>query len=417
MKRIIFILLTLCVSTSLGKAQADFPLDTVIKMDYMYYCMFDSLEVICLSSWWESEPNGKYLFVNKHAIDSTGVQTRSIPIYFDGEIYFNADRIERDLEIKKYNLKQVKYCRNGDLKEFYFKFHHDNGFNQFYIVELPYTSINIVKLPSGEKYQFIDLIDIVEKENFDGKLYPIEEISDVFFLTPQKVILKLCLFDEIGTDCINEKFYVCENNTKYEITKKIFMEYDKENYIKNSHIEFFSITDNIFRFRYNLMPKYPIYKEIITSKIFDENFNFISNVLNFSNIFIKGINIQKNKLQYYFLSSQLNDGKEVIVPYKFLPKLDIAMYKVYNNNLLTDEDVKGLGKYELGILRNLIFAKHNYAFDSEFYQAYFNLYEFYNNENMKSSRTKDINNKLTEMDKKNLEIIKNKEKLISIVKK
>jgi len=74
--------------------------------------------------------------------------------------------------------------------------------------------------------------------------------------------------------------------------------------------------------------------------------------------------------------------------------------------MLKKEDLKGFGKYELGILRNLIFAKYNYAFSSEFYQAYFNLYEFYGNKEAQKSRVKDVNNKLTETDKANIKLIK-----------
>ncbi|MCB9002687.1 MAG: YARHG domain-containing protein, partial [Bacteroidales bacterium] len=96
-----------------------------------------------------------------------------------------------------------------------------------------------------------------------------------------------------------------------------------------------------------------------------------------------------------------------------IPKLDIAMYKAYNDTLLTNDEVAGFGKYELGILRNLIFAKHNYDFSTEFYQAYFNLYAFYNNEEMRKTRTKDVNGKLTETDKANLKLIKEQEAKIS----
>ena len=149
----------------------------------------------------------------------------------------------------------------------------------------------------------------------------------------------------------------------------------------------------------------------------DDNLKFLSEVLHigsddiyaFSTISQIGINLQKGKIENYFLKSELNNGTEVIIPYKFIPRLDIAMYKAYNDTLLTNDEIVDFDQYEFGILRNLIFAKHNYDFSTEFYQAYFNLYAFYNDPEMRKSRTKDVNGKLTESDKANLKLIKEQE--------
>ena len=86
------------------------------------------------------------------------------------------------------------------------------------------------------------------------------------------------------------------------------------------------------------------------------------------------------------------------------------MYKAHQNERLTKDDIKGLDLYSLGILRNSIFAKYNYAFNSEFYQAYFNLFAFYNHYEKKGKRTKNVDDKLTETDKANVAFILNAEK-------
>lgn len=151
------------------------------------------------------------------------------------------------------------------------------------------------------------------------------------------------------------------------------------------------------------------YQQLHKNRLFDESVNFISELL-FIEPSIAGVNIQEGELQNHFLRSFLNNEEKVIIPYKFIPQLDLAMNKAYNNKGLTKEDLKGFGEYELGILRNLIFAKYNYDFSSEFYQAYFNLYAFYNAPDMHNSRTKDVNGKLTGADKANLELIKGMEK-------
>jgi hypothetical protein len=124
-----------------------------------------------------------------------------------------------------------------------------------------------------------------------------------------------------------------------------------------------------------------------------------------------GINMQQGKILQYFMFSYLNDDDKnsVIVPYVFSPRLDILMYSVYHNKELKKEELKGLEKYELGILRNLIFAKYNYAFSSEFYQAYFNLYEFYDEVGSRTSRVKNVDDKLTETDKANIKCIRETE--------
>jgi hypothetical protein len=139
------------------------------------------------------------------------------------------------------------------------------------------------------------------------------------------------------------------------------------------------------------------------------NIKFIKNVEENGRIRnLAGVNQQQGKIIQYFMYSYLdNDDKnEVIVPYIFSPRLDILMYNVYNSKILDKEDIKGLGKYELGILRNVIFAKYNYAFSSEFYQAYFNLYEFYGDWQKRKTRAKDVSQLLTEADKENIKFLK-----------
>jgi hypothetical protein len=221
-------------------------------------------------------------------------------------------------------------------------------------------------------------------------------------------------------------FLVKEPQNIVEITKKIYPKTDTGDRITKciSNIEFVSnngkyIKDNCDFGIYNYGKQTNTFEKV--SRLFDSDFNYLGNLLRMRPLSSNGVNMQNGKIQNYFLSSitDIKDStkryiggyasKRVIVPYKFNPMLEIAMYKAYNNNLLTNEDMKDFEKYELGILRNLIFAKYNYAFSSEFYQAYFNLYEFYGNEKAQKTREKDVNNKLTEIDKANIKLIKEAE--------
>ena len=132
-----------------------------------------------------------------------------------------------------------------------------------------------------------------------------------------------------------------------------------------------------------------------------------------------GVNVLNGKIQCYYLMSRLDDadyvarpiryGTPVIIPYKFNPQLEIQMYRAYNDSVLTETDIVGLGKYELGILRNLLFAKHNYKFKSEFYQAYFNMYGFYQEKEKSTTRKSNVDSLLTASDKANIALIRRME--------
>jgi hypothetical protein len=83
-------------------------------------------------------------------------------------------------------------------------------------------------------------------------------------------------------------------------------------------------------------------------------------------------------------------------------------YQLFKGHAVTKRELNNFNSDQLNILKNLIFAKYNYAFEGEFYQAYFNLYAFYNEPDKLKSRTKEVNHLLTDADKENLKII-NKE--------
>lgn len=97
-----------------------------------------------------------------------------------------------------------------------------------------------------------------------------------------------------------------------------------------------------------------------------------------------------------------------------------ALYAIYHNQELSqalyDSEFRQLDYHQLSILKNMVFAKHNYAFDSEFYQAFFNLFDFYDSEENRKNRTKDINKNLSYHDVQNLEKIKQALKRLELEK-
>jgi hypothetical protein len=137
--------------------------------------------------------------------------------------------------------------------------------------------------------------------------------------------------------------------------------------------------------------------------ILDSAFDFVAQALA-KDIYVKGRNIANGKTVSYNVSSEIEQG-QVILEYFSKFELESAFHKIYYNSALSEGDLKGLKKPELELLKNFVFAKHNYKFDNEYYQAYFNLFEFYNAEEKRLSRTKEVNHLLTEADKKNLALL------------
>ena len=249
------------------------------------------------------------------------------------------------------------------------------------------------------------------KTNFTG-------IQDVYFFNNQKAYVKLG-YNEQGAGYGNFKYFKVQSGNKQEITNKLLPDEIKDAWkpYKNSVLNFVSTDQKYFRESFEN-------SNIHKARILNEKFSVIGNVLFMGSItkygtktykrsfggLINGIDFQNNAIRCYLLKSRTNKEKRVIIPYKFIPQLDLAMYKAHQNNKLTEEDIEGLDLYALGILRNSIFAKYNYAFNSEFYQAYFNLFAFYNHSEKKGKRTKNVNEKLSETDKANVAFVLKAEK-------
>ncbi|MDR2848579.1 MAG: YARHG domain-containing protein [Bacteroidales bacterium] len=112
---------------------------------------------------------------------------------------------------------------------------------------------------------------------------------------------------------------------------------------------------------------------------------------------------------YYYLTSEIDNpvrrnGKHgVWIPCRFTLPFDLCLYKIYNNQILTKGEIVGFDQWELHKLKNMIFAKHNYQFESHYLQAFYNIFQFYNNG--KWNRVKEVNHLLTVEDKTNLKII------------
>ena len=121
---------------------------------------------------------------------------------------------------------------------------------------------------------------------------------------------------------------------------------------------------------------------------------------------IKGYEINNGAVRGTMITAKLDDRRtDVIIEINNTEWFDNLQYQLYQDKVLSG-NLDTLSKNDLDVLRNFIFARHNYTFDSEYYQAYFNSFEFYSNEAARKSRTKDVDRLLTPADKKNLELIR-----------
>ena len=140
--------------------------------------------------------------------------------------------------------------------------------------------------------------------------------------------------------------------------------------------------------------------------VLDENANFIA-VYNLELDFypIKGGIIVKNgKIIEKQYQSKDNQNNKIIVPFNYSLQYMQALSTIYTNQQLTKEELNELALENVLILKNFVFARHHYDFNSPFYQAYFNLFFFYSDPD--KEKTKNVNSLLTETDKHNLKLIK-----------
>ena len=137
--------------------------------------------------------------------------------------------------------------------------------------------------------------------------------------------------------------------------------------------------------------------------ILNDKFELISECL-YRDYEIYGYEYTNNVRKKAFLESQLDNGEKKILTQPILGGLEILFYKIYHNKEIKKEDLSNKNLFHLKLMKNMVFAKHNYKFDTKYYQAFFNQYYFYSEK--RDSRTKKVNSHLTDIDKHNLKLIK-----------
>lgn len=362
------------------KAKLDTVIHTSISRDttMIFYSVIDGSEVYTFNHHRGIRYHEKYYYYslfNGKEMDSTSV-VMSTPVIYNGKVFFkNGGKREYD----DYHVtKAVSIDGKGTIKQY------DTDFYTQSFTTIAYR-------PSGYN------LYLVNPETNDSTLFYELDYDKMNTLNPLEFSYNMVWF--VTHSCCIANIVEVNPNNDWDIRclypdGKWAKPHDKMDRINCCNEKYIKHTDRYYDKMYSL-----------------DDMTMVSKVLSMGRYpYYVGMNISNGELQYHYIKSSLNDREEVIIPYVFNPQLDIQMYRAYTDEILTEKDIEGFGKYELGILRNLLFAKHNYAFKSEFYQAYFNIFEFYGGFNIGYPRESNVDNKLTAADKANIALIRAAEK-------
>ncbi len=99
--------------------------------------------------------------------------------------------------------------------------------------------------------------------------------------------------------------------------------------------------------------------------------------------------------------AQVTPKKDFVLQRKeFKYRIDVGFYPQASQRILKAADVEELTKFQLQMMRNEIFARHGYCFKKKEMRDYFEIEDWY------VPDTVDIKDKLTELEKQNITLIK-----------
>jgi len=251
-----------------------------------------------------------------------------------------------------------------------------------------------------------DTINGTENEIINVDKYTISEYEDIEEFTISPTVNKILL--HIGTyesgSYSGRRYLVYDIGTK----KGSIKNYKGNKYIECDNCEFFLCNMFYDYGGYFYMNNYKYSTGTNNMLVLDSNFNIRDTLLS-RQLENKGFIFKNKEVKGFYFNSYIykNDRrKDVIIPSIMNYGFEKLLSNIYYDIKLIKKDVTKYDINELSLLKNMIFAKHNYEFESDYYQAYFNLYRFYNSEEKRKTRTKNVNHLSTKVDKENLKLIK-----------
>jgi hypothetical protein len=135
----------------------------------------------------------------------------------------------------------------------------------------------------------------------------------------------------------------------------------------------------------------------------DQDFNLIGRALRRN--FNTSYSIFDREKGALITRARTDSGRNCTYKFQLKHQLEKSFYDIYYDRVLSQQTLKGLSKNDKSLLRNFIFAKHNYRFKSHFYQAYFNGFLFYNTDAKIRTRLSNVDKLLTASDKSNIALL------------
>ena len=266
-------------------------------------------------------------------------------------------------------------------------FSYDEPTNNFSIAnnKLYYSECASLYIRNLEDEKIIDSVHISAIANKDA--YCISRI--ITFPSTNEILIETG-YVYYGDEITDIQYYIYN-----EVSKKLNLA--ENNDVIKENIE------HMWLASYDVSGEYAFFDEYImrsTRDIFSKKLRLSDG--------ISGFVISEGKIKQLLKYSYLNPienkerGNLVLIPFVPDPFKEKSMYEIYENIELKAQDLQRFDVFDLRLLRNMIFAKHYYAFKDKFLQAYFNLYNFYH---YKKNLLTDVNHLLTPIDKKNLELI------------
>jgi hypothetical protein len=225
-------------------------------------------------------------------------------------------------------------------------------------------------------------------------------------ITKEKKVLCAINEDEYsiwGIDVsVSNALLICFGNIQEGKTIYYSFDLKSNTAVKKNYSAYMSLYD-LYDFEFShddISGKYIIYGKFWLDTIF----NVVQPTLQRKSRIERGFKV-KNTDNYYYLKSRIdeslrkNGSEEVWLACRFTLSFDMCLYKIYNNELLTKNEIEKFDEWELHKLKNMVFAKHGYKFKSHYLQAFYHLFAFY------QGKYADVNQLLTPIDKKNLELI------------
>lgn len=392
MKNIFFLCLLMALS-NINLAQ-NILIEDRDTLDYLVIQDIDTFHQVKINYYAprKKKERNRIIFLNRIHLDSSGIHFENDLHYYDGVFHGNQfdyeDKYYRvySLDINRGIVEKLIESRKFIPRSFHFG---NNESNQ--LLELD---------ESGKTIVFADLdphLDYIEPYRAT------EKIRKIFELTNDKIVGESCAW---GGGCTLYRYFIIEKDSVKEIDFDQLRQPYKNQF--DRQYEDFRVNFYFSHYDYDFLMagvdygNLPEQTDLIFSKDLEDTAHIIKKQQPWE---IIGENIQEGKNRFFYLRSRLDNGEKVIVSYKVDRAFEEVAYDIFKNHSIDKNQIKDFNEGQLGVLKNLVFAKYNYAFSTDFYQAYFNLFEFYNDETRRTSRTKNMNGLLTEADTKNLEMI------------